>query len=578
MKVDHFFKLFKENKKKLSICFLLVILFLATLLRTFYLEKTIDWMDDIRDLMVVKYIFLFKENIFVRPLASQGFDILSNTPVYYWILTFFYSLSSSFTHGVLFFFVLAGVVTVLVNYLWAKELLGKKVALLLAFFSSVSIVFIESSRNILQPYLNNLIYSLLIYFLVLFYKSNKFSYLISSLSLLFLTLFIHLSFLAVIPFFILSYLILIKLKSDNKKQFVLRFLWFVFFCLFFVFLYLFLSENNLSNVFHYFNSISENNSFYFSPSQSFVFFHFLLKENHVLWGMIFFLLFIFYLFFVFFGKSKLVKKNNIIFYILMMIFLSVSLFALVAIDFPFFYFFPFYSLFFFCLSVIIVELAYSNKLISLFIFILLTILFSLKTHKYVTDVFWMLKADDSRDFYRQSKVLSEKINQDLMKNNYSDFVINSNRISYEGIFNSQLADWDILGFYYFLEDFNDKKYLDLVESIYKKGERRSINNFLINYQSTETPDVIYFACVIRDYELLQRTDLQYLDENYCLGPYWDFINGCYRPANLTYELLFSEIGQEYPSPYVLYKLNFDKQEMNNACLSYFDYLVNHDDI
>ena len=276
MKVDHFFKFFKQNKKKLSMFFLLMILFLATLLWTFYLEKTIDWMDDIRDLMVVKYIFLFKENLFVRPLASQGFDILSNTPVYYWILTFFYFLTSTFTHGVLFLFILAGVGTVLVNYLWAKELLGKRVALLLAFFSAVSIVFIESSRNILQPYLNNLIYSLLIYFLVLFYKKNKFSYLISSLSLLFLTVCIHLSFLAVIPFFILSYLLLIKLKSDNKKQFLVRFLWFVFFCLFFTFLYLFLSDNNLSNVLHYFNSISENNSFYFSSSHSFVFFHFLL--------------------------------------------------------------------------------------------------------------------------------------------------------------------------------------------------------------------------------------------------------------------------------------------------------------
>lgn len=578
MKLHRFLKVLEKNKKKLSIFFLLIILFLATLLRTFYLEKTIDWMDDIRDLMVVKYIFLFKENLFVRPLASQGFDILSNTPVYYWILTLFYFLSSPYSHGVLFFFVFAGVATVLVNYLWAKELLGRRVALLLAFFSSISIVFIESSRNILQPYLNNFIYSLLIYFMVFFYKENKFFYLISSLSLLFLTLFIHLSFLSIMPFFILSYLLLIKLKSDNKEQFILRLLWFIFFCLFFNFLYFFLSGNNFSDIFYYLSSIGEDGNFYLSFSQSFVFFYFLLKSNHIFWGLFFFVVFSFYLFFVFLGKSKVVRKNNMIFYILMIIFLSVALFALVAIDFPFFYLFPFYSLFFFFLSSIVVEIAYSNKLVSFFVFLFMTVLFSLKTYKYVTDVLWMVKADNSRDFYRQSRVLSEKINQDLIDNSYSDFLINSNRISYEGLFSSQLADWDILGFYYFLEEFNDKQYLDLVESIYQSGERRSINNFLINYQSIETPDVFYFTCVIRDYELLQRTDLEYLNENYCLDPYLDFINGCYRPENLTYELLFSEIGQAYPSPYVLYKLNFDKQEMNTACLSYYDYLVNHDDI
>lgn len=551
---------------------------MATILRVFYIDKTIDWMDDVRDLMVVRYIIDFKGSLFVRPLASQGFDILQNTPVYYWILTVFYLITSSLHWGILSFFVLAGVGTVFINYLWAKEIAGKKVALLLAFFSAISIVFIESSRNILQPYLNNFIYSLSIYSLVLFYKNNKFVYLINFLILLFLTLFIHLSFVTVIPVFVVSCFFLIKIKSKNKKEAVSRILWFLFCLLLLSYIYLTSSVNSFgTDFFNFIDYLNKGDEIY--SYQVLTFFSYLTNFNYRLLGPLFFMIIAFYIAIVFFGESRLINKRNHIFYILVLTFFVMTFYALGRLDFPFFYFFPFYSLFFFFLSSMLVELFFIESSLAFLTLIFSVYMFSMSTYKYVTDVFWMVKTDNSRDFHQQAEYLSKEISNDLKANYYSNFVINTNRIMYEAkTYVNLIADWDVLGFYYFLEDLNQEKYLNLVDSMIVPGQKRSINNFLVNYQDEETPDVIYFSCIIRDYSLLQRTNLNYLNEAYCLNPYLKFIEACYQPENLTYELMFSEIGKKYPSPYILYKINFDKKEMNNQCLSYFDYMIFNKDL
>ena len=574
---------FHKNKNKIFYFSLFFLILFATLIRVLYISETIEWMDDVRDLMVVKYLVDWKDGFFVSPLASQGYSLLNNTPVYFWILSVFYMISGNLLGGTIFFFVLLGIATILLNFLWAKELAGKKVAFFVALFSTISIIFVKSSRSILQPYLNNFIFSLFLFSFIFSIKKKNSLTLILSTFLIFLAVTVHLSFLAIVPIVFIVQVVVLRKISKNDKDFLLSLIWYLVFLLFLSLVYLYLSDLTMSfSPFRYFLEMRKYSrdvptaEISFSPL--FLFFKYLTESNYAIFSLIFFFLLIIEIIIIKKGKSNVIKENNLSFYSLLFIFLILLSFIFIKIYFPFFYFFPFYSIFFFLLAVIIDEIFYIDKLIFIFVSLLVTQILFRGSYRYFLDIDWSLGDNRTSDFFYTAKDLSSKINSDIEENNYENFIINTSRVMYEAPdMTSMVFDWDNLSFYYFLEEMNNKKYLKLVNSYSFSENKSSINNFLIGYDSEMTPDVIYFSCIVRDAKLLRDTNISYLNKNYCLQPYLKFIEDCYdlKSSEIETQLMFSDLDYDLPAPLILYKLTIPKKEMNLQCLSYHDYVEKH---
>lgn len=200
-----------------SIKFILIlILLLAAFLRFFRLETFTNWLSDdsARDVLVAKHMSM-GEIIGIRPYAAHGLGLINNSPLYYYMLSFLWTISRN-PIIMASIFAIFGILTVYLGFKLGDILIDKNFGLLVAFLLSISFVMVRFSRSIYQA---NLMPLWLLLFLVAMVKSLK----NKSLVWLFLTelvllfgLHLHYSVFWILPFGLVG--LVFGFNNLNRKQ------------------------------------------------------------------------------------------------------------------------------------------------------------------------------------------------------------------------------------------------------------------------------------------------------------------------------------------------------------------------
>jgi len=157
---------------KKGFCLLLTILVIGAILRLYNLSV---WQyfsyDQARDFLIIKKILLEGKFTLIGPSLGIA-DGAYLPPFYYYLTAPFLLLSRFHLWGPDFFSVLIGLGGVIVFYLLAKEMFGKKPAFLASLFYTLNPYMIQASRHIRNPHLQPL-FLLLFAFYVLKFLENK---------------------------------------------------------------------------------------------------------------------------------------------------------------------------------------------------------------------------------------------------------------------------------------------------------------------------------------------------------------------------------------------------------------------
>lgn len=197
---------------------LVIILSLSIILRLYNLDFPLSyifaWGDGTRDYFVANHIVTFGEYPLLGPFNLLYETGIYNTPVYYYLLAFFLKFYNSvFTLGVVNIFFQIG--TVLLIYFIAKKMFDEKVALLSILLFSFNPEILAQSDYIWQPHLSQFFAYLALFLSVLFYKNNRYIFLIYGGLILALSFALHNSSFPWIPVFFIISSILLKNRNLN---------------------------------------------------------------------------------------------------------------------------------------------------------------------------------------------------------------------------------------------------------------------------------------------------------------------------------------------------------------------------
>ncbi len=215
-------------KKYLPEILLVVIVIVGLGFRLFRLSDLL-WaqrgFDDQRDMLVSRHIVDFGETIGRGPLAGGGFNLIKNSPYYYYLTAFLWFVSGGtpFSFSVTCLLLVSFVIPL--SYLVGKQLWDKKTGLIAAAFFSLNQELIFESRHFTQPYLIPL-FTLSLFWILTWKPSIKSVCL--ALCCLFIPLHFHYSILLFFPvglWWILHvWLVIFDEGKTNKKQLALPFL------------------------------------------------------------------------------------------------------------------------------------------------------------------------------------------------------------------------------------------------------------------------------------------------------------------------------------------------------------------
>lgn len=180
---------FLKNKQ---IIFLIFFLAIGVFLRLHNLKNTQWFGDPSRDILVAKHLMEYSGEKFITPFSAEYFNGLKNSPLYYWIIAFFWFLYPS-EIGVISIFAFLGSLNIILAYILSKEIFKDELSLILPFFVTISNVLINQSRTLWQP--NLVPFFQLICFIFLFKGLKRKHFYLLAIQLSFLTVLIHYSFL-----------------------------------------------------------------------------------------------------------------------------------------------------------------------------------------------------------------------------------------------------------------------------------------------------------------------------------------------------------------------------------------------
>jgi len=213
-------------KKAIAFFFLLIIVWIGINLRINKIMENLWWIDGARDVYVARKMHEEGKFLFIAPAAGGGGGLIGNSPLYYWILKTVWEIMPT-PEGIVFFFTLIGIFTILLSYFLGKTFLNSIIAgLMITALVSFNFIFILYSRQVFQPHLIPLIVTIIL--LALFLAIKKKSYIWMSVACLayFIGVNIHYSILMIAPAFLFWFFSFIykNLKINSKKSLFLNLL------------------------------------------------------------------------------------------------------------------------------------------------------------------------------------------------------------------------------------------------------------------------------------------------------------------------------------------------------------------
>jgi uncharacterized membrane protein len=202
------------NKKTLWL--LLLILLLASFLRIYNIGSESFWIDEGSTAMTLKY---HNSGDILRNIYDYGgvlpeyYKVVSDLPVYYYTLSYWSQLFSISEVSLRMFSALFGVLSIIPVFFIAKELFGKKTALLSSFLFAISIPAIEFSQEARLYTLFLFLGLASTYFFIKSLKENKIYYWSAYIAATILGLYTYLIFGFLLIFhmlYIIFYLTIIK--------------------------------------------------------------------------------------------------------------------------------------------------------------------------------------------------------------------------------------------------------------------------------------------------------------------------------------------------------------------------------
>jgi len=213
---------------KKGFCLLLTILVIGAILRLYNLSV---WQyfsyDQARDFLIIKKILLEGKFTLIGPSLGIA-DGAYLPPFYYYLTAPFLLLSRFHLWGPDFFSVLIGLGGVIVFYLLAKEMFGKKPAFLASLFYTLNPYMIQASRHIRNPHLQPLFLLLFAFYVLKFLENKKVFFLHFSTIFLAISVSLHITAIVFLP--VLVYLFFIQLKRKSSLSILISvMIFFLFF-------------------------------------------------------------------------------------------------------------------------------------------------------------------------------------------------------------------------------------------------------------------------------------------------------------------------------------------------------------
>jgi len=473
---------------------LLFIFILGLFLRTYRLSEFMYWGDPARDTLVAKRISEGGKPRFIAPYAAGGGGLIFNSPFYYNFLAVLWTLFGS-SQGLVLTFVIFNSLVILVNYKIGEELGSKELGLIIAFITAISSFAVHTSRSSFQPFLLPLFFSLVIYFIIRFYRTYHWTDLAASIFLFFLCFHIHYSILAVsiaiFPWLLFSiYRYFSKSKNRFNTLMLSLFVFFNFEVWFFM--------TNLSNSFNLYNffvfhlkKTMKSDHMSLSGGNILKIFDFIFEESVEKLSWLPFILMVFVVCGMIYKLYSLFKNKKKKFEVYLFLFVSFSTLALTtlfSLKIDSTYLMPYYYLFFILLGIVIYEISKKKKLISIALLFFISYHLQLSNYYYFEEYPW--------NEFGQFEYVSKKVIEDAESNSLDlqDFII------FEKTKSVPTYNWNAPGFFYFLEDYYQVKLLKLYYDF---------NNLWPIYTH---PKVIYLAC--REFEFSTPQEVKEL----CLLP------------------------------------------------------------
>lgn len=164
-----------SHKLKLGLFLLAIVLIVAIFFRFWQIRDYVVFLgDEGRDMIVMRNMLVEKRPTFLGPTASVGGFYLG--PIYYWMATPFLLLTRFDPVGPAYFVAVVGVLTVFILYKFLKEAVGFGPAILATSLYAMAPLIVRYSRSSWNPNPLPFFALLLIYFLYLGVKRQKFIY------------------------------------------------------------------------------------------------------------------------------------------------------------------------------------------------------------------------------------------------------------------------------------------------------------------------------------------------------------------------------------------------------------------
>lgn len=164
----------KIKKPDLFIIGIVIIFIIGFLLRFHMLQNFIISGDNARDVLIASYAVHIRELPLIGPFSSAGPFVTG--PLYFWILMAGVVLIPLGIKSLWILFFILNLITILV-FIYIGYLLGKKkLALILGFFSAISINLFNLAINVTNPNLIVLFEALMLLFFILFIQKKKLIY------------------------------------------------------------------------------------------------------------------------------------------------------------------------------------------------------------------------------------------------------------------------------------------------------------------------------------------------------------------------------------------------------------------
>ncbi len=163
------------TNKKLEIILIAVLILTAAFFRFYKISDYVVFLgDEGRDMIVMRNIFLNKDIPFLGPTASVGGFYLG--PIYYWMAAPFLFITNYNPVGPSYMVAIFGLATVLLLYKLVRDTIGFWPAIFTSFLYATAPLIVRYSRSSWNPNPMPFFSLLLVYFIYLAVKNNRYIY------------------------------------------------------------------------------------------------------------------------------------------------------------------------------------------------------------------------------------------------------------------------------------------------------------------------------------------------------------------------------------------------------------------